>query len=150
MSRVSILLHIIKSDPLSWKEDVGRKSLVCNSLASDKSSPSLIPCINRFISKCSTIPTLTFPEDISVSQYIDSLTSYFLTIQVDPCRCLDLQTFGFHISLLLHQKIHHANGVTVTIQLYNHPDVVEFQKARCVEKWRRQGNQFDHIFIRGD
>ena len=149
-SRVSILLHIVESDPLSPKADICRTLLVGDSLASDKLSPGLIPRINGVMSKCNTIATLTFPEGISISEFIDALTSYFSTFQADTSASLDLRTSGSRASWILHQKIYRANGVTVTIQQHNNPDTVVVQKARCMEKWRRQGNRFDNILVQGD
>jgi hypothetical protein len=149
-SRVSILLHIVKSDPLSPKADICRKLLVGDSLASDKLSPGLIPHINGVMSKRNTIATLTFPEGISISELIDALTFYFSTFQADTNASLDLRTSGSRASWILRQKIYRANGVTVTIQQHNNPDTVVVQKARCVEKWRGQGNRFDNNFIEGD
>jgi len=32
----------------------------------------------------------------------------------------------------------------------NNPDAVVVQKSRCMEKWRRQGNRFNNILIKGD
>jgi len=69
---------------------------------------------------------------------------------VDMSASLDLRTSGSRASSILHQKIYRANGVTVTIQQHNNPDTVEVQKARCVAKWRRQGNRFDNILIQRD
>jgi len=102
------------------------------------------------MSKCNTIATLTFPEGISISEFIDALTSYFSTFQADTSASLDLRTSGSRASWILPQKICRANGVTVTIQQHNNPDTVVVQKARCMEKWRRQGNRFDNILIQGD
>jgi hypothetical protein len=65
-SRVSILVHIVTSDPLSPKVDICRKLLVGDSLASDKLSPALIPPINGVMSKCNMIATVTFPEGIGI------------------------------------------------------------------------------------
>jgi hypothetical protein len=149
-SRVSILLHIVKLDPLSPKADICRKLLVGDSLASDKLSPGLIPRINGVMSKRNTIATLTFPEGISISEFIDALTSYLSTFQADTSARLDLRTSGSRASWILRQKIYRANGVTVTIQQHNNPDTVVVQMARCVEKWRGQGNRFDNILIQGD
>jgi hypothetical protein len=139
-SRVSILLHIVKSDPLSPKEDIWRKHLVGDSLASDKLSPSVIPRINGVMSKHSLIATLTFPVGIIMSECIDALTSYLLTSQTDTSASLDLPTSVSCAWWILYQTIPQANSVTVTMQQYNHPDAVVIQKERCVEKWRRQGD----------
>jgi hypothetical protein len=149
-SRVSILLPIVKLDPISPKPDICIKLLVVDSLASDKLSPGLIPHIDGVMSKRNTIATLTFPEGIIVSEFIDALTFYFSSFQVDTSASLDLRTSGSHTSWILRQKIYRANGVTVTIQQHNNPDTVVVQKARRVEKWRGQGNQFDNILIQGD
>jgi len=149
-SRVSILLHIIKLDPLSPKADMWRKLLVGDSLASDIVSPGLIPCINGVMSKCNTIATVTFPEGISISEFVDALKSYFSTCQVDTSASLDLLTSGSRASWILRQRIYRAHGVTVAIQQYNNPDTVVVQKARCMEKWRGQGKLFDNILIQGD
>jgi len=149
-SRVSILLHIINLDPLLPKADICRKLLVGDSLASDILSPGLIPRINEVMSKCNTIATLTFPEGINISEFIDALTSYIWTFQADTSASLGLRTTGSRASWILRQKIYRANSVPVTIQQHNDPDTVVVQKARCVEKWRRQGNRFDNILIQGD
>jgi hypothetical protein len=117
---------------------------------SDKLSPGLIPRINGVMSKRNTIATLTFPEGINISEFIDALTSYFSTFQGDTSVSLDLRTSGSRASWILCHKIFRANGVTVTIQQHNNPDTVVVQKARCVEKWRGQGNRFDNILIQGD
>jgi hypothetical protein len=149
-SRVSILLHIVKLDPLSPKADICRKLLLADSLASDKLSPGLIPRINGVMSKHNTIATQTFPEGISISEFIDALTSYFSTFQADTSDSLDIRSSGSRASWILRQKIYRANGVTVTIQQHNNPDTVVVQKPRCVEKWCEQGNGFDNILIQGD
>ena len=149
-ARVSILLHIVKSDPLSLKADICRKLLVGDSLASDKLSPGLISCMNRVMGKRNTIATLTFPEDIGISEYIDALASYFSTFQADMSASLDLRTSGSRESWILRQKIYPVNGITVTIQQHNNPDTAAVQKARCVEKWHGHGNRFDNILIQGD
>jgi len=149
-SRVSILLHIVKLDPLSPKADICRKLLVGDSLASNKLSPGLIPHINGVMSKRNTIATLTFPEGISISEFSDALTSYFSTFQADTSASLDLRTSGSLALWILRQKIYRANGVTVTIQQHNNPDTVVVHKARWVEKWRGQGNRFDNISIQRD
>jgi hypothetical protein len=72
------------------------------------------------------------------------------TCQADTSASLDLLTSGSRASWILRQRIYRANGVTVTIQQHNNPDTVGVQKARCMEKWRRQGNLFDNILIQGD
>jgi len=149
-SKVSILRYIIQSDPLSPKEDICRKLLVPDFLTSDKLSPSLIPRINGVMSKHSMIATLTFPEGISISEFIDTLTCYVSIFQADTSASLGLQTSGSCASWILHQKIHQLNSVTVTIQQHNNPDAVVVQKARCVEKWCGQGNRFDNILIQED
>jgi len=149
-SRVSIILHIVKLHLLPPKADIFRKLLAGDSLASDTLSPGLIPRINGVMSKRNTIATLIFPERISISEFIDALTSYFSTFQADTSASLDLRTSGSCASWILRQKIYRANGVTVTIQQHNHPDTVVVQKARCVEKWRGQGNRFDNIVIQGE
>jgi len=105
-SRVSILLHIIKSDPLSPNTDMCRKLLVGDSLVSDKLSPGMIPHINGVMSKRNTIATLTFPEDLSISELIDALTSYFSTFQADTSASLDLQTSWCCALWILRQKIY--------------------------------------------
>jgi len=74
MSRVSIPLHIVISDCLLLKADICRKHIVGDSLASDKLSPSVIPCIKLVMSKRYLIATLLFSEGISISQLIDALT----------------------------------------------------------------------------
>ena len=103
--RVSILLHILKSDSLSPKADIGRKLLVEDLLASDKLSPGLIPRINAVMSKRNTIATLTFPEGIGISEVIEGLTSYFLTFQADMSTSPDLRTSRSHASWILRRKI---------------------------------------------
>jgi hypothetical protein len=115
-SRVSILLHIVKSGPLSLKTDICRKLLVGDSLASDRLSPSLIPRIKGVMSKCNAIETLTFAEGISISEFIDALISYFSTYQVDTSDSLDRRTSASHAWWILLEMIYCANGVTVTIQ----------------------------------
>jgi len=135
-SRVIILLHISKLDPLSQKADICRKLLVLDSLASDKLPPGLIPRINGVISKRNTIATLTVPEGITISEFIDALRSYFSTFQGDTSASLDIPTSGSRASWILHQRIYRANGVTVPIQQHSNPDPVVVQTARCMEKWR--------------
>jgi len=103
-SRVSILLHIVKSDPLLLKADICRKLLLRNSQASDKLSSGLIPRISEVMSKCTTIATLTFPEGISISEFNDTLTSYFSTFQADTSASLDLWTCGSRASWILRQR----------------------------------------------
>jgi len=89
---VSILLHIVKWDPISWKADICRKHLVEDSPASDKLSPRLIPRITGVMSESSAIATLSFPEGIGISVLIDPLTSYCSPIQVDMGTSIDLRT----------------------------------------------------------
>jgi hypothetical protein len=138
--RVSILRHIVESDPLLRKADICRYHLGGDSLASDKLSPILIFRINGVTTIRSMIATLTFPESSSISECIDTLRSYFSTFQADTRASQDLRTCGFHSLWILCQKIHRANGITVTIQQHINPDAVVGQKARYVEKWRGQGN----------
>jgi len=103
------------------------------------------------MSKRNTIATLTFPEGISISDFIDALTFYISTFQAVRSARLDLLTSGSCASWILCQKICWADGVTVTILQHNNPDTVVVQKATgCVENWRRQGNGFDNISIQGD
>jgi len=104
--RVGILLHIVKSDPLSPKADICRKLLVWESLASDKLSPSSIPRINGVMRKHNTIATVTFPEGIGISEFIDALTSCFLTFHADTSTRLDLRTSGSCAFWMLHQMIY--------------------------------------------
>jgi len=149
-SKVSILPHIIKSDPLSPKADICRTLLWGDSIVSDKLSPGLIPRINGVMSERNTIATLTFPEGIGMSDCIDAMTFYLLTFQANTSASLDLRTSGSRASWILCQMIYRANAGTVTIQQHNIPDTVVVQKARCREKWRGQGNRFDNIVIQGD
>lgn len=121
-----------------------------DSLASNKLSPSLVPCINRVMSKCSMIPTLIFPGSISILECIDTLTSYFLTLNADMSSSLDLWTSHYRAFQILHQNIHQVNRITATIQQHNDPGVAVVQNARCVEMWCGQGNQFDNSLIQGD
>jgi len=106
MLRVSILLHIVRSDHFSLKADICRTLLVRNSLASQKLSPGLIPRINAVMSKCSVIAILTVPEGSSISEIIAALTSYFCTFQVDNSARLDLWTTGCSASWNLCSTIH--------------------------------------------
>ncbi|KAF8254208.1 hypothetical protein K440DRAFT_635711 [Wilcoxina mikolae CBS 423.85] len=85
-----------------------------------------------------------------MSEFIQSLTSYFAAFRMDPDASPDLRASGSRESWILHQRIRIANGVTVTIQQHNNPDAVIVQKARCVEKWRGHGNRYDHILIQED
>jgi hypothetical protein len=149
-SRVSILLPIMKSHPLSLKATICRKLLVGDSLASKKLSPGLRPRINSLLSKHNTIATLTFPEGISISEFLDTLTSYFSTFQADTSASQDPQTSGSISSRILRHKIYRANAITVTIQQHNNPDTVVVQKVRCMENCCGQRNRFDNILIRGD
>jgi len=114
-SSVRILLHIVISDPISPKSAIRRKLLVRDSLASDKLSPALIPHINRVMSKCNRIVTITFPEGISILERIATLTSYCSTCQTDTCMSPHPQTSGFHASWISPQELYRGNGVTVTI-----------------------------------
>ncbi|KAF8243948.1 hypothetical protein K440DRAFT_636662 [Wilcoxina mikolae CBS 423.85] len=85
-----------------------------------------------------------------MSEFIQSLTSYFAAFRMDPDDSPDLRASGSRESWILHQKIHIVNGVTVTIQQHNNPGAVIVQKARFVEKWRKHGNRFDHNLIQED
>ncbi|KAF8252132.1 hypothetical protein K440DRAFT_646567 [Wilcoxina mikolae CBS 423.85] len=85
-----------------------------------------------------------------MSEFIQSLTSYFAAFRMDPDASPDLRASGSRKSWILHQKIRIANSVTVTIQQHNNPDAIIVQKARCVEKWCGYGNRFDHILIQED
>jgi hypothetical protein len=60
-SRVSILLHIMQSNPLWPKAYTQTKLLLVDSLVSHKLSPGLIPRIAGVMSKHSMIASLTFP-----------------------------------------------------------------------------------------
>jgi len=111
-SRISILLHIVKSDPLSLNAHICGTLLVGDSMASNIFSTSLIPCINGVMSKCSMIATLTFSEGITISEFIDALTFYFSRFQADTRASLDLRTSGSCASWLLCQKIYQMNGVS--------------------------------------
>jgi len=81
-SRVRILLNIIKSDPLSLKAAICSKLPVADYLVRNKFSPRLMPDINRVMCKCSLVATLTFPEGISISEIIDTLSSSFWTFHL--------------------------------------------------------------------
>jgi len=96
------------------------------------------------------IATLTFPEGISISEFIDALTFYFSTFEVDMSGSPVVRTSTSHPSCIVHENIHQANGITVTIQQHINPDAVVVQKARCVEKWCGQGNWFDITLIQAD
>jgi len=148
--RVSIPLHIIKSDPLLLKADICRKILVAHSLASRKLSRYLIPRIDGVISKHNTIATLTFPEGITISECINALTSYVSTFRVDTNASLDLWTSWSCALWILRQKIYQTKGITVTIQQHNTPDQVVVQDARYVKNWCAQGNWFNNISIHGN
>jgi len=65
---------MVKSDPPLPKADTCRELHVGDSLPSDKLSPSIIPRSNGDMSKGSMIASLTFPEVISKSEFIDALT----------------------------------------------------------------------------
>ena len=78
-----IQLHIVKSDTLLSKADIFKKLLVGDSVLSNKSSPSLIPHINRLICKSKTIAIQTVPGGVNISELIDARTSYFSNFQVD-------------------------------------------------------------------
>jgi len=106
MLRVSILLHIVRSDHFSLKADIRRTLLVRNSLVSQKLSPGLIPRINAVMSKRSVIAILTVPEGISISEIIAALTSYFCTFQANNSTRLDLWTTGCSASWNLCSMIH--------------------------------------------
>jgi hypothetical protein len=149
-SKDSILQHTFKSYPLSPKADIWGKLLVGDSLASDKLSCCLISRITGVRNKLNTIATLTFPEGISISRCIDALISFVSTFQVDMSSSVDLGTTGSHALWILSEKLYRANGVTVTIQRHDISDTVVVQKARCVEKWRGQGNRFNNTSIQGD
>jgi len=143
--RVSILLCIFYSDPLLPNTDKCRTFLVGNTLVSNKLSPSLIPGINGEMSNRNMIATMIFAECISISELIDTLTTDFWTFQADMSASPDLQTSGYHASCIFRQKISWKDSITVTIQQHNNPDTDVQQKARCVEKWRVQGNQLDNF-----
>jgi len=91
-SRVSIQLHIVKSDPLSPKADICRQLLLGDSQVSDKVLRSIIPRIKRVMSKRSINANLTLPDGISISEFIDTLTSNFSTFQANMSTSLDLPT----------------------------------------------------------
>jgi len=146
-SRVRMLLHSVKSDPSSPKADICRKFPVGDSLPCDKLSPRLIPRINGYMSKCSLIATMTFPEGISISEFIDALSTDSSTLEVDTSTSLDIYTSWSRGPWILRPNMHWANGVPGTIHQRNNPDVVVVQKARWVEKRRGQGNRFDNILI---
>jgi len=140
-TRVSILLHIVKLDPLLPQTANCRNLLLGDSLVSTKSSPGLKPGINSVMRKCNTIATLAFPEGISILEFkVDALTSYFSTFQADTSPCLDLRPSGSRALWAIRQKIYRANGITATLQQHNDPDPVPVQKTTCVEKWCGQGN----------
>jgi len=86
------------------------------------------------MNKRNTIATLTFAEGISISEFIDALTSNLSTFQADASASSDLWTSESGASWILRQKIYRANGITVTIQQHNNPDTGVVQKARCVGK----------------
>ncbi|KAF8242216.1 hypothetical protein K440DRAFT_639384 [Wilcoxina mikolae CBS 423.85] len=149
-SRVSILRYIIEAAPLSAKADTYRKLLMGDSHSCDKPIPSLNPRINGVMKKGNTIASLAFPNDIIMSEFIQSLTSEFAAFRMDPDPSPDMRASGSRELWILHQKICIANGVTVTIQQHNNPDAVIVQKARSVDKWCGHGNRFDHILIQED
>jgi len=96
---------------------------------SDKLLPSFIPHINTVMSRRSMIATLTHPDGISISKFIDALTSNFLTFQVDTTASRDLWTSRSRASMILHLKIHRANDISVTLKQHNTPDAVVVEWA---------------------
>lgn len=134
-ARVSILQHIVKSDPLMPKDHLCRKLLLEDPLASDKISAGLIPRINGVVSKRNTTAIVTFPEDISILDFSDALILDLSTLQVDKSASLDLQTSQSNPSWILCQKIYRATSITHTIQQDNNLDPVVVQTERCVKKW---------------
>jgi hypothetical protein len=100
-SRVRILQHIVKSYPLLPKADICRELPVGDSLAFDKLSPGLTPCINGVMRKRSMFATLTFPQGIIISVFIDALTFYLSTLQANTSSSLDIRTSGSRSSSIL-------------------------------------------------
>ena len=88
--RVSILLYMIKVALLLTKEETYRKLLIGDSHSYDEPISSLNPCINGVIRKCNAIASLVFPNEITISQFIQSLTSYFVAFPIDLDASLDL------------------------------------------------------------
>ncbi|KAF8248259.1 hypothetical protein K440DRAFT_642723 [Wilcoxina mikolae CBS 423.85] len=149
-SRDSILRYMIEAASLSAKAYTYRKLLMGDSHSYDKPILSLNLRINGVMKKRNTIPSLAFPNNIIMSEFIQSPTSYFAAFRMNLNASPDLRASGFRKSWILHQQIRIANGITVTIQQHNNLDVIIVQKARCVEKWRRHGNRFHHILIQED
>ena len=75
---------MIEAAPLSPKTDIFRKLLIGDSHLCDKLIPSLNPCINGVMRKRNSIVSLVFPNDIPISEFIQSLTSYFVLFHIDP------------------------------------------------------------------
>ncbi|KAF8241240.1 hypothetical protein K440DRAFT_646462 [Wilcoxina mikolae CBS 423.85] len=149
-SRVSILRYMIEAAPLSAKPDTYRKLLMGDSYSCNKPIPSLNPRMNGVMKKRNTIAHVAVPNDVIMSEFIQSPTSYFAAIQMDPDASCDLRDSGSRESWILHQNIPTANSVTVTLQQHNNPDAIIFQKARCVDIWRGPGYRFDHMLIHED
>jgi len=147
--RVSILLPIVEPDPLSPTAYICSKLTLGDSPTSEKLSPCLIPYINRVMSKCSMIATLTSLENISTSVFIDAHTVYFSTFEANTSASRILLTSGLPASWIVHQMIHWVNCVTITIQQQNNPDAVVVQMAWFEEKLGGQGNWFNDNLIEG-
>ena len=84
----------------------------------------MIRRINGEMSKRNTIATVTFPDGIRISEFIDALISYFSTFLADMSASLDLRTSGSRALWIHCRQIYRANGVTVSIEQCNNPDTV--------------------------
>jgi hypothetical protein len=101
------------------------------------------------MNKRNKIAILTFPKGISITELIDTLTSYFSMIKPYMSASRFLESSGSHGSWMLHHTIYRSNSVTVTIAPPNNLETVGVQKASCVEKWHRGCNLFNNIVIEG-
>jgi len=149
-SWVTIQLHIVKSDPLSPKSDMCKKCLMGDSLASAKISCSIVPDINTVITERSMIATLTFPDGIIISAFIEALTPYHSTMHADTSTSFALWTSGFCAAWICCPRYTERSASQSLFLQDNLPHALGGQRARCVEKLCGQRNQFDNIVIQGD
>lgn len=96
--RVSIVLPITNSDPLSPKADNCKMFHVEDSPASKKLATSVILCIGVVMCNCNEIATPACPQCINISAHNNPMRVYFSIFQLDRNARLDVHTSQSNLS----------------------------------------------------
>lgn len=102
------------------------------------------------MSQCNMLASHTLWAANIVGEFIHTMIPNILIFHMDKNACRDLQTSWSHLWWILHQKIHKANGITVSLLQHNNPNPGVVHTARCMDKWCGESNHCDNIWIQAD